>query len=323
MVELADLIVATSLSMDGRSLALELYELLRSLDKRGWMTASADARARLEEIQQRASAMGAESAERVISQRWLDIVQGIHESMPADDAGKEAWKAFRARMIPAYEALAAALRVEEAPVPSLRPKNLRRSAFHVTSAVCVLLLIEEVLPLRALIIVPAAFAGFFWFLEILRRFSDRANDAMMWVFKHVAHPHERHRVNSSTWYGTALLIISLIQVPMVCAVGVAVLGLADPAAGLVGRRYGRVRLVNGRTLEGTLAFFGTGVLATLAVLSIWHVDVSFSARLAIGAAAAAVGALAELFTKQLDDNFTVPVASAFAAWGAAVLLGAL
>ncbi len=309
--------------MDGRALALELYDLLRGLDKRGWQTVSAEARTRLETIQEHASVIGSQpSAVPTLSERWLDVVQGIRESLPDADGGREAWQAFRARMVPTYEALAAALRAEAEPVPSLRPRNLRRSAFHVACGATVLILIEEILPLWGLIVAPAIFAGTFWFLEILRRFSSKANDGLMWFFRHVAHPHERHRVNSSTWYGTALLLISFIQLPMICAVAVAVLALADPAAGLVGRHYGRISLVHGRTLEGTVTFFLVGALASFAVLGIWHADVSLGARLGISVAAAGVGALVELFSHRLDDNFTVPVSAALSAWAAAVLLGA-
>ncbi|MEZ4221863.1 MAG: hypothetical protein R3B13_13100 [Polyangiaceae bacterium] len=311
----------TTLTVDGRTLALELYDLLRGLDKGGWSGRIDDARTRLEAIQAHATAISGEQSSS--SERWQDIVEGIRESLPEAGSGREAWQSFRARMIPAYEALAAALRAEAEPVPSLRPKNLRRSLFHVTSGSIVLILVEEILPLWGLIVAPAIFAGTFWFLEILRRFSARANDGLMWFFRHVAHPHERHRVNSSTWYATALLLISFIQLPMVCAVAVAVLGIADPAAGLVGRRWGKVSLIHGRTLEGTLTFFLTGTLAALAVLSIWHAQVGWSARLGVAAAAAGVGALVELFSHRMDDNFSVPVSAALAAWGTTAGFGLL
>ena len=75
--------------------------------------------------------------------------------------------------------------------------------------------------------------------------------ALLRVLGRIAHAHEHHRVNSSTWYGTAPVVLGGFFDPAVAAIAVAIHGLADPAAAWIGRRWGRVALVNGRTLEGT------------------------------------------------------------------------
>lgn len=314
--------MTSAVVVDGRQLALELYEVLRGLDRSGWRDAPAALRERLTQIELRASELYGECAGG-LRERLEELSTHLHEHAPAPGSGREAWLAFRARIVPTYEALAAALRSEAAPVPSLRPKNLSRSAFHLTSAVIVLLLIEEVLSLRGLIIAPAVFAGTFWFLEGLRRVSPRANDALMWLFKRVAHPHERHRVNSSTWYGTALLLIAFVQQPLVCSVAVAILGVADPAASIIGRRFGRTPLVNGRTLEGSLAFVITGTLAAAVVIALWHTSVPLGALMVIGLGSALAAGVAELVSRNLDDNFTVPITAAATAYCLAALLGVL
>ncbi len=315
-----------AVALDGGQVARELYDVLRGLDRAGWRDDVSSAfRDRLAQIQQRLTHLVNASAatKSALRERLNDVGRTIRESAPEEhSAPREAWLAFRARVIPAYESLAAVLRAEAVEVPSLRPRNLSRSAFHVFSGLTVLLLVEEVLSLRGIIIAPAIFAGTFWFLEGLRRVSPRANDALMWIFKRVAHPHERHRVNSSTWYATALLTISFIQEPLVCAVAVVVLGVADPAAALFGRRFGKTRLVHGRSLEGTLAFFVTGSAAALATLFVWHPGPPVYALVGVAVVAAAVAAVVELFSK-LDDNFTVPLAAAAGAWGAALAFGAL
>ena len=105
-----------------------------------------------------------------------------------------------------------------------------------------------------------------WSMEIARRLSDRVNERLMRVFKHVAHPHERYRVNSSTWYVTALLLLALFGTRLSQSLAVVVLAVADPAAALIGRRFGRTRLLDNRSLEGTLAFFVVGALSSLVVM---------------------------------------------------------
>ena len=158
--------------------------------------------------------------------------------------------------------------VDAGPAPSAaRPTNYARSFFHVMSGVVSLTLIR-VLPGRAaLAAASGAFVLFAWTCEFARRRSPAVNDRLMRFFGPVAHPQERYRVNSSTWYVTALLLLALLAPTSAAELGVVVLAIADPVAGLIGRRFGRTRLRAGRSLEGTLAFFTAGTLAALAVLA--------------------------------------------------------
>ena len=89
------------------------------------------------------------------------------------------------------------------------------------------------------------------------------------------------------------------------------LGAGDPFAALIGRRFGTVALINGRTAQGTLAFFITGFAAAVLALSWFHPDVAI-VRMALGAAS--FGAIAELVSRRLDDNLTIPIAAATGAW---------
>ena len=83
----------------------------------------------------------------------------------------------------------------------------------------------------------------------------------MRAFRHVSRPHEVEQVNSSTWYATALALLTLTLEPTVMIIGVLVLAFADPAAAIIGRRFGRISLINGRTVEGSLTFALVGAVA--------------------------------------------------------------
>jgi dolichol kinase len=188
-----------------------------------------------------------------------------------------------------------------------RPTNYARSLFHVGSA-AVALAALRLLPGRPWVIAASlAFALTGWTMELARRRSPAANARLMAVFGPFAHPHERHGVNSSTYYVTALFLISLFAPLRACEVGVVVLGLADPAAGLIGRRFGRTRLRANRSLEGTLGFVVVGALAAAAWLAAAHA-VPLPALALYALVGGVVGALTELVSTRLDDNFTIPVA---------------
>ena len=140
----------------------------------------------------------------------------------------------------------------------------------------------------------------------------RLNDFLMGMMGKLAHPHEAWRVNSATWYATACVILALIWNLPVASLGIAVLGFADPAAAIIGRRYGRIKLVNGRTLEGTATFIAVGTLvATPWLAFVWGMAPGLALKLAFFGSLA--GGIAELFSRRVDDNLSIPVATALTA----------
>jgi dolichol kinase len=309
---------------DARDLGLLLHELVADLEPAQWTD---DKREQLEE----AFASFREEVDRVLadwsSSGTLDPVRGklsevaevVARKLPSSDEARVRWMEFRQEIHPAYEGLAEALKSCHMELPSLRPTNYARSLVHALSGVVALLFIEFS-PWWLLIAVPFSLAAFFWFLEIARRVSDRWNDALMKILGPIAHPHERYRVNSSTWFATALSVLSLTYEPVAAAAAVLVLGFGDPAAALVGRKYGRTQLVNNRSLEGTLTFAAVSFGVVFGALAIWHTDLSIGIRLAVCGVAAVAGALTELLSRRIDDNFAIPVVTGLAVWA---LLGLL
>lgn len=313
--------------MESQDFALKLREFLEDFDTARWKTElEAVARERLATLEQDLNRLLESSPKQAelreaMKDKWQKVEARLAElskvlrSSPGQElkeeaAPREQWKEFRGRLQSVYEDIASELRTLDIHVPSLRPTNYARNVFHVISALSTLCLIQYVLNPTGMIIAAAAFAFAGWGMETARRFSGQANTLIMKAFTPVAHPHEYHRVNSATWYVSALLILSLTGSPLLCSVAVIVLGLADPAAALIGRRFGRISLINGRSLEGTLAFMVTGFLAALAVIQIWHGDIELPHACFMAAIAAVFGGVAELVSSKIDDNMSIPLASA-------------
>lgn len=199
-----------------------------------------------------------------------------------------------------------------------RPANAARSLFHVASGLVSLFFTLVLFTPRELPFAAGAFAVTFWFLESLRRPFPRFNAVLMKVFAPIAHPSESHRINSATWYMTALTLLALTQDTMLCVVGVTVLGFADPAASFVGRRWGRIELLRGRTLEGTLAFVAVGTLMTTLALQLVDPRPGVGFSLLIAFVASLTGGIAEVLSRRIDDNLSIPLVAA--ATAATVLL---
>ncbi len=203
-----------------------------------------------------------------------------------------------------------------------RPFNVARSVLHVGAAGAALAAVA-LLPSRGwLVAVPAGVFVYAWSTEAARRLSPRLNERVMRFYAPVAHPSEWHRVNSATWYTTALLALSLFATVPAMMTAVAVLGVADPVAGLVGRRWGRVALRANRSLEGSLAFFASGTLTAALVLSLAHAGTPGGIA-AIAVLSGLTGAVAEVLALRLDDNFTIPLSVGAAATLATPLLSLL
>ncbi len=249
----------------------------------------------------------------------LDQVRHVVVKLPSADDVKARWMEFRAELHPAYEELAEALKSAHMELPIVRPTNYWRSTFHVLAAVTAVLFVQYT-PWSLVIAIPLVMAVFFWSLEIIRRVSPRWNEFLMRLTDKINHPHERYRVNSSTWFATALFLLSLTHEPIAGSAAVLVLGFGDPVAGLVGRRWGRTQLVNGRSLEGTAAFAIVSFAVVFLMFMFWHGSTSYETAFFVCAVAAVTGALTELFSRRLDDNIAIPLAVGAAVWGTLVLM---
>jgi dolichol kinase len=78
------------------------------------------------------------------------------------------------------------------------------------------------------------------------------------------------------------------------------IALGDPAAAVVGKRFGRTRFSNGRSLEGSFAMF-----ATCLFIARWLGGFTWS----VSTAGAMIAAVTELYSGKIDDNITVPLLS--------------
>ena len=81
---------------------------------------------------------------------------------------------------------------------------------------------------------------------------------------------------------------------------------AGAAAALIGRKFGKHKIVNGKSLEGLLSFIVAGyIFFSIVGIACCATGIFYL----LGAFAVVAGSIVELFTKQIkiDDNFTIPL----------------
>jgi dolichol kinase len=318
-----------------RDLALELHRAFAELD-RGWpfgrrRRAASRIAQRLAEVRDRLGAWldatppaePATGAEWHIGAEWHEVQREL-AALDVDVTDRTSLVALRTRVQPTYEAIVERLAEQRVTVPSLRPTNYARNALHLASAISGVVALETVPSWGWATGVALTVAALGWTLEIARQRSEAVNRFCMGLFGRTAHPHEAHRVNSATWYASALVVLSLTQALVPCLVALWVLGVGDPAAAIVGRRFGRRELVHGRTVEGTVTFVVAGALVALAYLRVMHPETGLALGVTASLTGALAGALAELFSRRIDDNLSIPLAACLGAalgQGAVTLLG--
>lgn len=325
-----DLLATLTLPTDTQPTALQLHGLLGQIDPARWRP-EVEARVRhsltelhaaMDRLVQSLDARGPFAA---IRDALVDAMRLLADAVPAPGLGRRdaraAWKTFRCDLTHAYERLSKNLEAWDIHVPALRPTNYARNVLHVGSGTAAALTLWAFPSQSILVGIIGSVTVWAWSVETLRRRSPKLNAWMMWAFGPVAHPHETHRVNSATWYATALLVLALLDIHVASLVALLVLGYGDPMAAIIGRRFGRTKLVNGRSLEGTAAFVLAGGAVATVALTLAYPTLPWSTALLTAFAGAFVGSLAELFSRRIDDNFSIPLTAAAAATVVLHLLG--
>lgn len=100
---------------------------------------------------------------------------------------------------------------------------------------------------------------------------------------------------------SALLCLCLFD-KVVAAIALTVMLISDSAAALVGRSVGRIKIYKNKTLEGTLAFFGSAIAINLLFYPL-H-DFTW-----VSVVACLTATLAEVYEDkiEIDDNLSVPI----------------
>jgi dolichol kinase len=109
--------------------------------------------------------------------------------------------------------------------------------------------------------------------------------------------HEKHGLIGSSYFIFGMLLTIILFPKEVAIASLYILIICDATAGIVGSSWGRIRIF-GKTLEGSLAFFISGMI---------FVGFAMGDNLLWGTLAVLGGALVELIPTGLDDNFTIPL----------------
>lgn len=194
--------------------------------------------------------------------------------------------------------------------------ELKRKALHLGALVLPLGII--VLGRTAALWLLVPFAVFAVTCDVARLRVPWMYRFINWVFAPIMRPEEQPPfggpivINGATWMCVSAALCAALFPEPIAAAALAMLMVGDGAAAVIGRRFGRTRYpFSEKSVEGSAAFFVTGLLAALPFGTLSDPGVPLPA-LVVGAFTAA---FVEALPVPINDNVRVPVVA-----GAAMLL---
>ncbi len=199
--------------------------------------------------------------------------------------------------------------------------HLIRKVWHAAMGLLIVFIYMGGISKGSAIFILASFLGLDLFLETLRLRSPVWNEKMVRFWKHILRAHEAHQMSTVPHYLASVILAILIFPRPVATLSILFLACGDPIASLFGILYGHhgPRFESGKTWIGTAAGIVTCTLLSLIFLSSF--SISYPTYWAVSLIGGLIGGTAELLPLDMDDNFTIPVASGFVLWLAFIVAG--
>ncbi|MBI4665873.1 MAG: hypothetical protein HY751_05605 [Nitrospinae bacterium] len=174
-----------------------------------------------------------------------------------------------------------------------------RKLFHALAASIIPALYHlEVLP-RGVIVAAVTLLAVLWiWVDSARLKLPRFNTWVMARFSFLMKKKEAHSVSGVSYLLGGTAIALLLFPPAVAVSTLFFIALGDPAAAVIGKRFGTIKLLHGRSLQGSLAMLAVCLVVARFIGGFaWPVSI----------AGALVATLAELYSGRIDDNLMVPI----------------
>ena len=210
---------------------------------------------------------------------------------------------------------------DRAPSATRRDLQLGRRFFHLLNGVATATAYAVLFTHEQVIHVFGTIACIVYVVDRIRlAYPEVVARRAPWVNRVLLRAEEEVRESAMIPYAIAVLL-TIITVPKSAAlIAIYTLAIADPAAAIVGIQWGRGRLIENRSLEGSAAFFAATLAIAACVLS-RSPGATWASVAGASLATALAAAICELLPLRIDDNLTIPLFVGFAAWIVASAFG--
>lgn len=210
--------------------------------------------------------------------------------------------------------------ISRAPSATRKDLQLGRRLIHMANGSAIATAYALLFTHQQIVHVFGSIACVVYILDRIRIHYPELVERAPWINALFFRAEEQFKESAMTPYAIAILLTLLTFPKTLALIAIYTLAIADPLSALVGITWGRRHIVEGKTVEGSLAFWAATAVIAAVVLRLTTVVAATPiavATLAIGFA----GAVFEMLPLRLDDNLTIPLFVGFAGWVVCALVG--
>jgi diacylglycerol kinase (CTP) len=197
--------------------------------------------------------------------------------------------------------------------------HIERKLTHIFG-VLAMVLVHHFCPLYVTWIIIGVFALPLVIFDFLRQKNEKLKVLTPKLFGGIMRRRELHGLAGTTYLLTGAAIIFLLFPHDIVALSLLFLALADPLASFAGIKFGTIRILGKKTLEGFLMAFC--VCTITAAIFYYNKRLMIDHLVVVSILSGFIGAFAELLpVGNLDDNLTQPILNAVFLSGLFFLFG--
>ena len=176
-------------------------------------------------------------------------------------------------------------------------KELLRKSTHISGLIIPIIYVFAQKSVMLLIV--GSLAGIAITVELVKWLYPPFGELFFRLFKPILRTHERKgAITGATYFIVSTLLCIIFFETHLAIVCIFFMVLGDTAAALIGKKWGRTKLIGKKSLEGSTACFTICAMISL-----------FWLNPIVGLIGALVATLAELLPLRINDNLTVPLIS--------------
>ena len=197
-------------------------------------------------------------------------------------------------------------------VATRKDLQLPRRFFHMGSGVTVAFIYNFLLTHQQAVSILGTIACVLYIMEQVRINYPEFSGHFEKFSKYLLRAEEQLKESAGIPFVMGLLLTILSFPKPIAVVAILTLAIADPLSALIGIKYGRLRVVAHKSIEGSLAFFA-GCFTSTALVFLGYAPTSGTAFGLAFFVAFTVGVF-EMVPIRLDDNLTIPLFTAAVTW---------
>lgn len=208
-----------------------------------------------------------------------------------------------------------------APTATRRDLQIGRRLFHLANGVAIATAYAILFTQAQVVRLFGITACLVYILDRVRIHYPELLQRVPWVNERFFRAEEHVRESAMTPYAIAILLTILTFPKPVALIAIYTLAIADPLSAIVGIRFGRRRIVPGKSVEGSAAFLVATAAVAFTVLTWASPEAAPAERIEASLLIAVLGAVCESLPLRIDDNLTIPLAVGFLGWLACAFAG--